>query len=135
MKVDAHLTEAVDLESFYTNSTHEAQWNKALELLQTKEYERVKTPRWCYRADKDAAGNCVKGVSVIPRVDLPYQTRWWMGTSGNRAGRARGDWKTIDGNYYKYYAPNWLNDYKSIHGEMSPANEEAISNAQSEGEI
>lgn len=56
-----------------------------------------------------------KNISVIPRKDLPYHTRWWMGTSGNRAisglggsvkGKVQG--KT---HYYRFYAPDWNNTY------------------------
>lgn len=44
-------------------------------------------------------------LTPIPREDLPYHSRWWMGTSGNRALRALG----VNGpNYYRVYAPSWV---------------------------
>jgi hypothetical protein len=57
-----------------------------------------------------------KKISVIPRKDLPYHTRWWMGTSGNRANRGDGGavGKGADGkfHYYRFYAPDWNNRYQ-----------------------
>lgn len=41
----------------------------------------------------------------IPRIDLPYHTRWWMGTSGNRADRGEGPAR---GDYYRFWAPDWV---------------------------
>ena len=54
-------------------------------------------------------------LSPIPREDLPYHSRWWMGTSGNRA--VRGDGGTLKGrsdgkhHYYRVYAPKWNSTY------------------------
>ena len=42
---------------------------------------------------------------TIPREDLPYHTRWWMGSSGDRA--ARGEDYSL-GNFYRIYAPYWV---------------------------
>jgi len=44
-------------------------------------------------------------LTTIPREDLPYHTRWWMGSSGDRA--ARGE-NYSDGNYYRVWAPYWV---------------------------
>lgn len=44
-------------------------------------------------------------LTTIPREDLPYHTRWWMGSSGDRA--ARGEGKSL-GDYYRVWAPNWV---------------------------
>ncbi len=54
-------------------------------------------------------------LSIIPRRDLPAYTRWWMGTSGDRAVRS---YEIIDGNrifsgdYYKVVAPYWIKKTK-----------------------
>lgn len=58
-----------------------------------------------------ALGTKVKGsydgsLAIIPRVDMPYHTRWWMGTSGDRA--ARGNNEASPGNYYRFWAPDWV---------------------------
>lgn len=42
---------------------------------------------------------------TIPREDLPYHSRWWMGSSGNRG--YRGENYSL-GNYYRVYAPQWV---------------------------
>ncbi|MEK6627412.1 MAG: hypothetical protein AABY53_02205 [Bdellovibrionota bacterium] len=56
-----------------------------------------------------------KNISAIPRKDLPYHTRWWMGTSGNRAVRGNGGSTkgSVNGkyHYYRFYAPDWNNTY------------------------
>lgn len=56
-----------------------------------------------------------KNISAIPRKDLPYHSRWWMGTSGNRAIRGNGGSAKgkVDGkyHYYRFYAPDWNNTY------------------------
>ena len=44
-------------------------------------------------------------LAIIPRIDLPYHTRWWMGTSGDRADRGEG---AAIGDYYRVWAPEWV---------------------------
>ncbi|MBX9769457.1 MAG: hypothetical protein K2X47_19430, partial [Bdellovibrionales bacterium] len=50
----------------------------------------------------------------IARIDLPIQTKWWVGAIGTRAYRAtNSDLKTagplrLDPNYYKIYMPHWV---------------------------
>lgn len=59
-------------------------------------------------------------LTIIPRFDLPVHTRWWMGTSGNRAARGyRGSSSNPEwtGDYYKVYAPRWATKWKA--GSMS----------------
>lgn len=53
--------------------------------------------------------------STINRNDLPVHTRWWMGTTGNRARRPKNN-KTgrIDPNHYLVTAPNWVKKLKPI---------------------
>lgn len=58
-----------------------------------------------------------KNISAIPRSDLPYHSRWWMGTSGNRAIRGVGGALKSKGaadgkyHYYRIYAPDWNSKY------------------------
>ncbi len=59
-------------------------------------------------------------LKIIPRFDLPVHTRYWMGTSGDRAARGyRGSSsnKEYSGDYYKVYAPRWATKWKA--GSMS----------------
>jgi hypothetical protein len=51
-------------------------------------------------------------VAIIPREDLPYSTRWWMGTSGSRG--LRGVDKGKVGNYYRIVSPNWIKGQPSL---------------------
>jgi hypothetical protein len=44
-------------------------------------------------------------LAIIPRIDMPYHTRWWMGTSGDRADRGEG---AAVGDYYRFWAPDWV---------------------------
>ena len=64
-------------------------------------------------------------ISAIPREDLPYHSRWWMGTTGNRAVRG------VDGtlkkpqpgaqwHYYRVYAPKWNSD-PSLLPQLEPS--------------
>ncbi len=52
-------------------------------------------------------------MNVIPRKDLPYSTRWWMGTTGELAQRgiAKEDREAenYNGHYYRLEAPWWIN--------------------------
>lgn len=57
----------------------------------------------------------------IPRKDLPIHTRWWMGSTSNRAvrgvvkssERTRGK-KATTGDYYKVFAPKWVSRLKPV---------------------
>lgn len=44
-------------------------------------------------------------LTTIPREDLPYHTRWWMGSSGDRGYRGE---NYSPGNFYRVYAPQWV---------------------------
>ena len=83
--------------------------------------------------------NAKKFVS-IPRSDLPYSSRWWMGTSGDRASRSI-NMKNIvvvggrvrkyeksgpNGNYYKLYAPNWATNWSSTKKALTEEEIESI---------
>ncbi len=60
----------------------------------------------------------LKTLWVIPRKDLPYSTRWWMGSTGDLADRAYGfseyekqeNNRDFDytGHYYRLKAPRWI---------------------------
>lgn len=51
-------------------------------------------------------------LKTIPREDLPYHTRWWMGSSGDRAARGE-DYST--GNYYRVWAPYWVSQLRPLN--------------------
>ncbi len=75
----------------------EADWRKALSKLKTMPYRRdLTSPTFDYRGEREQ----------IPRVDLPFGTLRWQGSSGDRAVRARVTGaKTFD--YYKLVMPAW----------------------------
>jgi hypothetical protein len=54
----------------------------------------------------------LKAMFVIPRKDLPYSTRWWMGTTGDLAqrGEAKSERSSSEynGHYYRLEAPWWI---------------------------
>ena len=78
--------------------------------------------RVSWRSAEDFADSNGPIARPIPRVDLPYSTRWWMGTTGDRVLRNECDncengfnlGKDADpyGDYYTGYAPNWIDDLK-----------------------
>lgn len=51
------------------------------------------------------ASNYNGELMTIPREDLPYHSRWWMGSSGDRGYRGE---NYSQGNYYRVYAPQWV---------------------------
>ncbi|MBT3586999.1 MAG: hypothetical protein HN509_18955 [Halobacteriovoraceae bacterium] len=73
-------------------------------------------------------------LSIIPRADLPAHTRWWMGTSGDRAARGyRGSSnnKVYSGDYYKVYAPRWATKTKA--GSLTPDERTSVNNFKKSG--
>ncbi len=54
----------------------------------------------------------LEAMFVIPRKDLPYSSRWWMGTTGDLAqrGEAKSERSSSEynGNYYRLEAPWWI---------------------------
>ncbi len=61
-------------------------------------------------------------LEIIPRVDLPMHTRWWMGTSGDRATRAYeylNGKKVYNGSYYKFLAPKWAEKWEVSEEDMN----------------
>ena len=72
---------------------------------------------WTSRVNEYASGE-IPVARPIPREDLPYSSRWWMGTSGNRVvrplctncepgGDRRSDADPM-GDYYTAHAPEWV---------------------------
>ena len=57
------------------------------------------------QALESQAGTYNGELMTIPREDLPYHSRWWMGSSGDRG--FRGENYSL-GNYYRVYAPQWV---------------------------
>lgn len=84
-----------------TSKLHVALWNKALNKISSMNLGFTKVAKYTGE------------LTAIPRIDLPIHTRWWMGTSGSRAARAYLKTKTgtqWNGDYYKFDAPNWVNN-------------------------
>ena len=98
-------------------------------------FEKIKIDKFIDSNQKYRRSN----FSPIPRSDLPYSSRWWMGTSGDRVsrsvnminltvsnGRVRSyDLGTSNGNYYKLYAPSWATSWRASDIELT--SEERIS--------
>lgn len=74
-----------------------ANWQNALQQLKTMSYAKDLTaPTFSYDGKR----------GQIPRIDLPYGTLRWMGSSGDRAVRARVSGKPSP-HYYKILMPRW----------------------------
>jgi len=81
------------------------------------------------RLDNTGSFNYRGELTVIPRADLPAYTRWWMGTSGDRATRAYEikNGKRIDNaDYYKVFAPAWASKWRSSSKDLSREERESI---------
>lgn len=70
----------------------------------------------------------LEAMYIIPRSDLPYSTRWWMGSTGERAERAYGESEyakangrefNYQGHYYRIVAPDWA---RKIWNDPRPMN-------------
>ena len=73
------------------------QWQNALQTLQGIPYQKdLPTPTFAYDGHR----------GQIPRVDLPYGTLRWMGSSGDRGVRAVVSGKPSP-HYYKILMPEW----------------------------
>lgn len=94
---------------------------KTMASLQTPERNFSHLKQWAQAFEKvglkSPSISSMKTLNIIPRKDLPYSTRWWMGTTGDRAERAYGESlyeKEINnrdfdyrGHYYQVVAPEW----------------------------
>jgi len=77
-----------------------ADWQAALTGLKTVSYPKdVASPSFAYDGRR----------GQIPRVDLPYGTLRWQGSSGDRAVRA-GTAARPSPDYYKIFMPKWAYD-------------------------
>ncbi|HEV8372743.1 MAG TPA: hypothetical protein VGR68_06045, partial [Actinomycetota bacterium] len=77
-----------------------ASWQQALDRLATRSYP------------KDVANPSFQlgsGRGQLPRIDLPYGTLRWVGTSGDRAVRPTDlDLDRPSPDYLKLFAPAWV---------------------------
>lgn len=79
--------------------------------------------------DKPATNTVTSEIQIIPRKDLPAYTRFWMGTSGDRAARAFekvAEKDVPNGNYYKIYAPRWSNRWKANVSDLNAKEVESV---------
>ena len=94
-----------------------ADWRKALGTVKTIEYEKdIASPEFEYAGAR----------GQIPRIDLPYGTLRWQGTSGDRAVRARAGTKP-SADYFKVCMPQWAFD--KVAEPLSAAEEAAVEKA------
>ena len=77
-----------------------ADWQRALTTLSSLHYPTDTAPTFSYDG----------GRGQIARIDLPYGTLRWQGSSGDRAGRATVGGPgggSVSGDYYKVFMPSW----------------------------
>lgn len=79
-------------------------------------------------------------LSPIPRSDLPFSARWWIGTSGDRVSRSvnmenvevqNARVRTYDlgkpnGDYYKLYSPSWATNWDIDPSKLSKEEKESV---------
>jgi hypothetical protein len=77
-----------------------ASWQAALDQLATRGYPKdLPNPAFQLPA----------GRGQLPRIDLPYGTLRWLGTSGDRAVRPTDlDLDKPSPDYLKLFAPSWV---------------------------
>jgi hypothetical protein len=87
-------------------------WNRALNDIQNLSYPKdVSSPPFTYDGNR----------GQIPRIDLPYGTLRWQGSSGDRGLRASGNSAT---DYYKVLMPTWA--FALAPEALSPEEQAAI---------
>lgn len=79
-----------------------ADWQSKLPQIQAVAYSKdIASPTFSYNGER----------KMIPRLDLPYGTLCWQGSSGDRAQRAKisgtSQWSN---DYYKIFLPDWVYD-------------------------
>lgn len=91
--------------------------------LNTLTYKNMTTEFAKLKSNSNAFyGTAKNELAIIPRRDLPMHTRWWMGTSGDRAARAYIKKENrYDNNHYSVIAPNWVSKYKAKKMELTQA--------------
>jgi len=78
----------------------DASWQAALDQLATRTYPKDLA---------DPSFQLGSGRGQLPRIDLPYGTLRWVGSSGDRAVRpADLDTDKPSANYLKLFAPTWV---------------------------
>jgi uracil-DNA glycosylase len=82
----------------WTGPAMKANWTNGLAQLTTFDYQTDVAP--------SAPGAWTATREQIPRVDLPYGTLRWQGSSGDRAAMAKTGGKP-NPNYLKYMLPGW----------------------------
>ena len=88
-------------------------WREAQRQLTRIGFNTWSSQRNTYQENEAAA---------IPREDLPALTRWWIGSSGDRASRAyNGAWA---GSSYRIHIPDWVQDWRVP--ELSTGEAEAL---------
>jgi hypothetical protein len=102
-------------------------WNDAGALADWQAQQAV-IQQINYQKDLAAPGFQYDGSrGQIPRIDLPYGVRRWVGTSGDRARQPMDlVMQTPSPNYYKIYLPDWV--FNLLPEPLSPAEQAAIQN-------
>ncbi len=73
-------------------------WQSAINSIKTKSYPKdITNPSFTYNG----------GRWQIPGYDLPYGTLKWLGSSGDRARRAKDSAGQWSAGYYKLFMPQW----------------------------
>jgi hypothetical protein len=90
-----------------------ANWKSALQQLQGMSYAKDLPATFSYNGER----------AQIARIDLPYGTLRWMGSSGDRAVRAQVSGKPSP-HYYKILMPRWA--FNLGPRPLSDAEEQAI---------
>jgi hypothetical protein len=94
-----------------------ADWKQALADVKELTYPRdLPSPSFAYAGAR----------GQIPRIDLPYGTLRWQGTSGDRAVRTSSGGQS-SGHYYKVLMPAWA--FELSPEPLSAAEEDAIEHA------
>jgi hypothetical protein len=93
-------------------------WKQALQTIQGLTYPRdLTSPSFAYDGAR----------GQIPRIDLPYGTLRWQGSSGDRALRSSAGGNGQPFHYYKVLMPKWTFDLPPEP--LSAAEEAALANA------
>jgi uracil-DNA glycosylase len=79
-----------------------ADWQAKLGDIQLLDYTKeVPAPDFIYTGQR----------AQIPRIDLPYGTQRWVGSSGDRGSKAfNSSTSSASADYYKLYLPRWVHN-------------------------
>jgi uracil-DNA glycosylase len=125
--VDAMKLSGVEVYNLVETSDarHAAQWNEV--------HARVKAK---LRGDVQPLASYNGKNSTINRIDMPVHTRWWMGTSGNRARRPTNNTtRKLDPDHYMVTAPEWVKKLRPIPARLNaPATMELFYDSSGSGE-